>query len=56
MGDDYVDVESNELFSKLRGAVASPIGIAELDLDVLAFRIPECMQSAPESIGKRVRR
>src|SRR5262245_41424848 len=49
MGDDYIDAESDEFFSKLLGTIAPPVGIAELDLDVLAFRIPECMQSAPEA-------
>ena len=55
MGDDDIDIKPNEFFGKLLSTVASPLGIAELDLDVLAFRIPECMQSAPKSIRKRVR-
>ena len=56
MGDDDIDIEPNEFFGVFLGAIAPRVGIAELDLDVLAFRIPECMQSAPESIRERVRR
>jgi hypothetical protein len=56
MGDDDIDADPHEFFGKLLSTVTSPVGIAELDLDVPAFRIPECMQPAPESIRKRVRR
>jgi hypothetical protein len=56
MGDDYIDTEPDQLFSILRGAIASPVGIAELDVDVLAFRITEGLQTAPESISERMRR
>ena len=56
MGDDDIDAEPDEFFSELLGAIASPVGIAELDLDVLAFRIAEGMQTAPESISERMRR
>jgi hypothetical protein len=54
MGDDYIDIKPDELFSELLGAIASPLGIAELDRYVLAFRIPKCMQSSPKGIGKRM--
>ena len=56
MGDDDIDIKPNEFFGKLLSTVASPLGIAELDLDVLAFRIPEGRQTAPESISERMRR
>ena len=56
MGDDDIDIEPDEFFSVLLGAIASRVGIAELDLDVLAFRIAEGVQSAPESISERMRR
>src|SRR5262249_44196511 len=52
MGDDYIDAKPDQLFSKLLGAIAAPLGIAELDLDVLAFRIAEGVQTAPESVSK----
>jgi hypothetical protein len=41
MGDDDIDAEPDEFFSELLGTITSPVGIAELDLDVLAFRIAE---------------
>jgi hypothetical protein len=41
---------------ELLGAIASPLGIAELDLDVLAFRTTEAVQCAPESISERMRK
>jgi hypothetical protein len=56
MGDDDIDAEPDEFFSELLGTITSPVGIAELDLDVLAFRIAESMQTAPERISERVRR
>jgi hypothetical protein len=56
MGDDYIDAKPDQLFSKLLRPIAAPLGIAELDLDVLAFRIAEGVQAAPESISKRMRR
>src|SRR6516225_4520145 len=56
MGDDDIDAEPDEFFSELLGTIASRVGIAELDLDILAFRIAESMQTAPERISDRVRR
>jgi hypothetical protein len=56
MGHDDIDAEPHEFFSELLGTIASPIGIAELDLDVLAFRVAEGVQAAPESISERMRR
>ena len=56
MSDDDIDIEPNEFFGVFLGAIAPRIGISELNVDVLPFRIPECTQSAPESIRKRVRR
>jgi hypothetical protein len=56
MGDDDIDTRPDKLGSELRGAVASPIGIEELYRDVLAFRVAESKQTAPEGVGKRMRR
>src|SRR5438552_1573427 len=56
MGDDDIDAEPDEFFSELLGTIASRFGIAELDLDILAFRIAESMQTTPERISERVRR
>ena len=55
MGDDDVDLEPGEVGGKLGRAVASPFGVAELDGDVLAFRIAERAEPLPERIGERVR-
>src|ERR1700747_2699042 len=55
MGDDDIDAKPDEFFSELLGTITSPVGVAELDLDVLAFRIAE-LQTAPERISERVRR
>src|ERR1700722_6699513 len=55
MGDDDIDAEPDELFSILLGTIALPIGVAELDPDVLAFRVAKSVQAAPESIRERMR-
>ena len=55
MGDDDIDTRANEFLSVLFGAIAPPVGIAKLDFDVLPFRIAEGVQTAPESIGERMR-
>src|SRR5437660_8766619 len=55
MGDDDIDAKPDELFSILLGTIASPIGVAELDPDVLAFRVAKGVQTAPESISERMR-
>jgi hypothetical protein len=39
MRDDDIDIEPDEFFGVFLGAVAPPVGIAELDLDVLTFRV-----------------
>jgi hypothetical protein len=54
MRDDDINIKPNEFFGEFRGAIASRVGIAELYLNVLTLRIPERMQSAPESIRKWV--
>ena len=54
MGDDDIDTKPDELFGILLGTIALPIGVAELYLNVLTLRISERMQSAPESIRKRM--
>jgi hypothetical protein len=54
MGDDHIDAKSDQFFSELLGAIAPPFGIAELDRDVLAFRIAKRAQSLSKSIGKRM--
>ena len=56
MGDDYINAKPDELFSELLSTVASRVGVAELDLDVLALRIPEGVQTTPESIREWMRR
>ena len=56
MGDDDIDTEPDELFGVLLGTVALPIRVAEIDLNVLAFRIAKRVQTTPECIRKRVRR
>ena len=56
MGDDDIDAKPDELFRILLGTIALPIGVAEIDLDVLAFRIAKRVQTTPECIRKRVRR
>jgi hypothetical protein len=56
MGDDNIDARPDKLGSELRGAVASRIRIAKLDRDVLAFRVAESAQPAPEGIGEWMRR
>src|SRR5436190_24373245 len=39
----------------LLGTIASPVGIANLDLDVFTIRVAESVQTAPECIGERMR-
>jgi hypothetical protein len=39
MGDDDIDTSPDKLSREFRSAVASNIGIEELDCDVLAFRV-----------------
>jgi hypothetical protein len=56
MGYDDIDAEPHEFFSELLGTIASPVGIAEFDLDVLALRVAEGVQAAPEGISERMRR
>jgi hypothetical protein len=56
MGDENVDLEPDEFFSELLGAIASPVGITKLNLNVPAFRIAEGVQPTPESISERMRR
>src|SRR4029077_7297002 len=55
MGDDDIDAKPDKLFSILPGKIASPIGVAELDPDVLALRVAKSVQTAPESISERMR-
>src|SRR5215469_12802593 len=55
MGDDDIDANLDELFSILLGTIALPIGVAELDPDVLAFRVAKGVQTAPESVSERLR-
>jgi hypothetical protein len=55
MGDDDIDAKPDELFSILLGTIALPVGVAELDPDVLAFRVAKGVQTAPESISERMR-
>src|SRR5215471_7958652 len=42
--------------SAYSGTIASPVGIAKLDVDVFTIRVAEGVQTAPECIGKRMRR
>jgi hypothetical protein len=48
-------VQPDQLGSKLGGAVASPHGVAELERDILAFRIAKGVQTSSEGIGERIR-
>jgi hypothetical protein len=41
MGDDHIDTKPDEVFSIFLGAIASPVGIPKLDLNVPALRIAE---------------
>jgi len=53
MGDKDVNTLPDHLIGKLFGAIASPVGTAELDVNVLAFRIAEGVQTPPESPARR---
>jgi hypothetical protein len=37
VGDDDVDAKSDELSRNLAGAVAAPLGVADLERDIPAF-------------------
>ena len=41
VGDDDIDAKPDEVFSIFLGAIASPVGIPKLDLNVPALRIAE---------------
>jgi hypothetical protein len=56
MGDYNVDAKLDEFFRELLGAIASSVGIAELNRNVLAFRIAKGVQTAPEGVGEWMRR
>jgi len=56
MGDENIDLEPDEFFSELLGAIASPVRITKLNLNAPAFRIAEGVQPTPESISEWMRR
>src|SRR6516165_5753672 len=56
MRNDDIGAESDKFLGVLLGAIASPVGIAKLDLDVFTIRVAEGVQTAPECIGERMRR
>src|SRR5262252_7050908 len=56
MCNDDIGAESDKFLGVLLGTIASPVGIAKLDLDVFTIRVAEGVQTAPECIGERMRR
>src|SRR5262245_32913891 len=56
MRNDDIGAESDKFLGILLGTIASPVGIAKLDLDVFTIRVAEGAQTAPECIGERMRR
>jgi hypothetical protein len=54
MGDDYIDAKPDQLSRKLRSAIASRLGIPELERDVLAFRVAKAVQPSSQNIGEWV--
>src|SRR5204863_690337 len=55
MRNDDIGAESDKFLGVLLGTIASPVGIANLDLDVFTIRVAEGVQTAPECIGERMR-
>src|SRR5882724_6514477 len=56
MRNDDIGAESDKFLGVLLGTIASPVGIAKLDLDVFTIRVAKGVQTAPECIGERMRR
>src|SRR5215831_13358815 len=56
MRNDDIGAGSDKFLGVLLGTIASPVGIAKLDLDVFTIRVAEGVQTAPECIGERMRR
>src|SRR5256885_598718 len=56
MRNDDIGAESDKFLGVLLGTIASPVGIAKLDLDVFTIGVAEGVQTAPECIGERMRR
>jgi len=54
VGNNDVDAAMDYLVRQLLGAFATPAGIMEFDLDVLAFRIAERTQPSPERVSERM--
>src|SRR5215510_11621461 len=55
MRNDDIGAQSDKFLGVLLSTVASPVGIAKLDLDVFIIRVAEGVQTAPECIGERMR-
>src|SRR5258708_18222074 len=55
MRNDDVGAESDKFLGVLLGTIASPVGIAKLDLDVFTIRVAEGVQTTPECSGERMR-
>src|SRR5438105_11096796 len=55
MRNDDIGAESDKFLGVLLGTIASPVGIAKLDLDGFTIRVAEGVQTAPECIGERMR-
>src|SRR5215212_11956285 len=55
MRNDDIGAESDKLLGVLLGTIASPVGIANLDLDVFTIRVAEGVQTTPECIRERMR-
>src|SRR5215831_12976261 len=56
MRNDDIGAGSDKFLGVLLGTIASPVGIAKLDLDVFTIRVAEGVQTAPKCIGERMRR
>src|SRR5262249_1288298 len=56
MRNDDIGAESDKFLGVLLSTIASPVGIAKLDLDVFTIRVAEGVQTAPKCIGERMRR
>jgi hypothetical protein len=56
VGDDDVDAKSDELSRNLARAIAAPLGIADFESDIPAFRIAKGLQAASEGVRERMRR
>jgi hypothetical protein len=52
MGDDHVDAKVDQLRSKHRSSIASPLGITEFQRDALALLVAKIAQALSQSINQ----